>query len=104
VTGLRYRNFPPYIGLHPGIPPRNSVTLLLGHRGLNEALKVTYYEWHPQGLAYPGLPPSMEDAQQRRAERFRTEVVPFTGFENPKQPPDAAMTDYCLDLRRLSAP
>jgi uncharacterized protein (DUF2126 family) len=101
VTGLRYRNFLPNIGLHPGIASRNFITLVLAHRGLNEALQITYYEWHPQGLPYPGLPHDMEDAERRRSERFTTEIIPFKGFDQPKTPPDAAITDYCLDLRRL---
>ncbi len=101
VTGLRYRNFLPNIGLHPGIGSRNSITLVLAHRGLNEALQITYYEWHPQGLAYPGLPKDMEDAENRRNERFTTTIIPFKGYDHPKMPPDSAMTDYCLDLRRL---
>ncbi|WP_455210716.1 transglutaminase family protein [Kaarinaea lacus] len=101
VTGLRYRNFLPAIGLHPGIGARNSITLVLAHRGLNEALQITYFEWHPQGLAYPGLPKGMADAESRRSERFITEIIPFQGYDQPKIPPDSAMTDYCLDLRRL---
>ena len=102
VTGLRYRNFLPNIGLHPGIAPRDSIALVLAHRGLNEALQITCHEWHPQGLPYPGLPQDLEDAERRRSERFTTKIIPFKGFDQPKTPPDAAMTDYCLDLRRLS--
>ncbi|KPJ94162.1 MAG: hypothetical protein AMJ53_05835 [Gammaproteobacteria bacterium SG8_11] len=101
VTGLRYRNFLPNIGLHPGIGARNSITLVLAHRGLSEALQINYYEWHPQGLAYPGLPTDMDDAEHRRSERFTTEIIPFQGYDQPRTPPDSAMTDYCLDLRRL---
>ncbi|MCG6936726.1 MAG: transglutaminase family protein [Gammaproteobacteria bacterium] len=101
VTGLRYRNFVPSIGLHPAIAPRNTITLVLAHRGLKEALEITYHEWHPQGLPYPGLPEDMEDASRRRSQRFTTAVIPFQGFEQAKNPPDAAVTDYCLDLRRL---
>jgi uncharacterized protein (DUF2126 family) len=101
VTGLRYRNFLPNVGLHPGVAPRNSITLFLAHRGLDEALQITYSEWHPQGLAYPGLPKDMEDAELRRHERFTTKVVSVKGIDPPKLPPDSAMTDYCLDMRRL---
>ena len=101
VTGLRYRNFVPNIGLHPGISSRNSITLVLAHRGLNEALQITYNEWHPQGLAYPGLPKDLEDADKRRGERFSTKIISFNGYDQPNIPPDSAVTDYCLDLRRL---
>lgn len=101
ITGLRYRNFLPNIGLHPGIASRNSLTLVLANRGLNEALEITYSEWHPEGLAYPGLPKDMEDARQRRQERFTTRIISFNGYDQPKAPPETAVTDYCLDLRRL---
>ena len=102
ITGLRYRNFVPDIGLHPGVPSRNSITLVLAYRGLNEALEITYSEWHPHGLAYPGLPKDMVDAEQRRNERFTTKIISFNGNGQPKAPPDSAVTDYCIDLRRLS--
>ncbi|MGR9046395.1 MAG: transglutaminase family protein [Gammaproteobacteria bacterium] len=101
LIGLRYRNFVPTIGLHPGIPSRNSINLVLAHCGLNEALKITYSEWHPQGLAYPGLPKDMLDAEQRRHMRFSTKIIAFNGISQPKVPPDSAVTDYCIDLRRL---
>jgi uncharacterized protein (DUF2126 family) len=101
VTGVRYRNFQPTIGLHPGIAPLDSITLTLAHPSLNDALQVTYHEWHPQGLPYPGLPQDMDDAEKRRSQRFTTKIIPFQRFEQAKNPPDAAMTNYCLDLRRL---
>ena len=101
VTGVRYRNFQPTIGLHPGIASRNCITFVLVHRGLKEALEITYHEWQPQGLAYPGLPTDMADAEQRRNERFSTRVISFKGFDRPNKLPDSAITDYCLDLRRL---
>jgi uncharacterized protein (DUF2126 family) len=101
LTGLRYRNFQPIVGLHPGIASRDSITLVLAHRGLNEALEVTYSEWRPQVLPYPGLPEDMADAEQRRNERFTTKIISFEGYHQPKTPPDSAVTDYCLDLRRL---
>jgi uncharacterized protein (DUF2126 family) len=101
VTGIRYRNFQPMIGLHPGIAARDSVTFMLMHHGLDEALEVTFHEWQPQGLAYAGLPADMSDAAQRRQERFTARVVPCIAHVPPKQPPAAAVTDYCLDLRRL---
>lgn len=103
VTGVRYRHFQPTIGLHPGISARNSIQLILMHRGLDEALEVTYHEWQPQSLAYPGLPNDMDEALQRRAERFTTQVIPFDASAEPKLPPDSAVSSYCLDLRRLPA-
>ena len=100
IAGLRYRNFIPWIGLHPGIAPRNSVTLILVQPGARQALEITYHEWHPQGSAYPGLPETLEDAEKRRAERMTTKIVRFEG-QRPKTIPEYAITDYCLDLRWL---
>ena len=101
ITGLRYRNFLPNFGLHPGIAARNTITLVLAHRSLAEAMQITYNEWHPQGIAYPGLPVDIGDAEQRRAERFITQIISVSDYEPPLSPPDAALSDYCLDLRWL---
>ncbi|MGH8552189.1 MAG: transglutaminase family protein, partial [Methylococcales bacterium] len=101
VTALRYRNFMPLIGLHPGIAARHFVTLILAHRGQNEALEITYHEWQPQGLPYSGLPRDLQDAEQRRAERVTTRTIPFDCAKQPKTIPRSAITEYCLDLRRL---
>lgn len=70
ITGIRYRNFQPMIGLHPGIASRDSITLVIANPGLDEALEITYSEWQQQGLPYPGLPEDMAEADQRRNERF----------------------------------
>jgi uncharacterized protein (DUF2126 family) len=101
VTGLRYRNFMPFIGLHPGIKPHSSITLILANRHLDETLQITYHEWHPENEAYPGLPEDMDDAETRRSQRFTTSVIAIRGIDKPKDPPASAVTDYCLDLRRL---
>jgi uncharacterized protein (DUF2126 family) len=101
ITGLRYRNFQPIIGLHPGIAARQSITLVLAHPCMDTAMEITYSEWHPQGLPYPGLPKDIADAGQRRAERFNTRIIAFNDVGPPAAPPEAAVTDYCLDLRRL---
>jgi hypothetical protein len=68
---------------------------------LNEALEITYCEWQPQGLPYPGLPEDMAKAELRRDERFITKIISFNKFDQLKTPPDSAVTDYCVDLRRL---
>ncbi len=101
LTGVRYRNFLPFIGLHPGIAARESISLVLVQRGRNEALEITYHEWHPEGLAYPGLPADLNDAEKRRAERITTRIIPFESQNEPKSLPESARNDYCLDLRRL---
>ena len=101
VTGVRYRNFQPIIGLHPGIAARNSIRFVLAHRTLQEALEVTYHDWQPEGLAYPGLPSDMAEATRRRNERFTTRVISVSDLPQVKIPPASAVADYCLDLRRL---
>jgi len=101
ITGLRYRNFQPTIGLHPCISARNGISFILAHSGYDQALEITYHEWHPQGLAYPGLPDNITDANQRRRDRFTTKIINFQGNKKQKPLPGHAITDYCLDLRRL---
>jgi uncharacterized protein (DUF2126 family) len=100
-TGVRYRNFKPVIGLHPGIAARDSVRFVLTHRGLQEALEVTYHEWQPQALPYTGLPADKAEATRRRNERVITRVISVGDPVQVKTPPASAVTDYCLDLRRL---
>lgn len=101
LSGVRYRNFQPMIGLHPGITARNCIRFTLAHRGLAEALEVSYHEWQPQGLAYDGLPVDMTEANRRRDERFITRVVAVDESAWAKTPPATAVADYCLDVRRL---
>lgn len=101
VFGIRYRHFQPMIGLHPGIAPRNAISFVLRHRGLAEAMEVTYHEWQPQGLPYPGLPADMNDAEQRRRERLLSRVIALEDHGQSHPPPESALTGYCLDLRRL---
>jgi uncharacterized protein (DUF2126 family) len=101
LSAVRYRHFQPIIGLHPGIAARNRLSFILAHHGLHEALEVTYHEWQPQGLAYTGLPEDMAEADRRRSERFTTRVIPVDDHAQVKTPPPTAVTDYCVDLRRL---
>lgn len=103
VIGLRYRNFQPDIGLHPGIIARSGIVCVLSHPDLQEALEITYHEWHPEGLAYSGLPENIDDAKQRCQERFTTKIISFKSEQKAKTLPVYAATDYCLDLRRLPA-
>ncbi len=101
IIALRYRNFQPAIGLHPGILARHCLSFLLVHRDSDEALKLNYYDWRPEGQAYPGLPNDLTDAETRRSERFVTQTVSVKNAESPKALPNSAVTDYCIDLRRL---
>jgi uncharacterized protein (DUF2126 family) len=101
LTGLRYRNFVPDIGLHPGIGARRAINLVLAHRSLDEALQITYHEWHSQGLPYPGLPEDLVEAGRRREERFTARIISRKQQEPVKTPPESALSEYCLDLRWL---
>lgn len=102
VTGVRYRHFQPMIGLHPGIAARNCISFVLAHREKAIALEVTYHEWQPKGLPYAGLPVDMADAAQRRHERFTTREISISKCAQPEDPSPCAVSEYCLDLRRLS--
>jgi uncharacterized protein (DUF2126 family) len=100
LTGLRYRAFEPWIGLHPGIGKQAPVVLLLCRPGLDSAIRITLHDWQPQGEAYDGLPQNLQEARRRIAERFVVEILPAADIPAPRTPPPEALSDYCLDLRR----
>jgi uncharacterized protein (DUF2126 family) len=101
LTGVRYRHFQPMIGLHPSIAARNCISFVLVHRRMDKALEVSFHDWQPQGLPYPGLPTDMADAAQRRDERFTVREISISEYGQAQDPPPGAVTEYCLDLRRL---
>jgi uncharacterized protein (DUF2126 family) len=101
VMGLRYRSFVPWIGLHPGLEAQVPIVLTLIAPGSEQALRITLHEWQPAGLAYEGLPETLEEAERRRVERFVVERIPLAEVPPVKQPPSEALSDYCLDLRRV---
>ncbi len=104
VIGLRYRSFVPHAGLHPAIGAHGPLEVVLGHPALDTALRVVVHEWRPDGAPYPGLPLDLQDAAARRAERCVVQCTDAAGVPQPREPPPAACTRYCLDLRRLPAP
>ncbi len=99
VMGLRYRSFVPWSGLHPSLPAQMPVLRLHGQAG--RALEVTVHSWRPDGQAYPGLPECLEEAAERRAERVVATPVDPADAPVPREPPPAACTPHCLDLRRV---
>ena len=101
VMGLRYRSFVPWIGLHPGLEAQVPIVLTLIAPGSERALRITLHEWQPAGLPYDGLPESLEEAERRRIERFVVEEIPLAEVAQVMQPPNEALSDYCLDLRRV---
>jgi uncharacterized protein (DUF2126 family) len=101
VMGLRYRSFVPWIGLHPGLEAQVPLVLTLIPPGSDQALRITLHEWQPAGLPYDGLPETLEEAERRRLERFVVERIPIVEVPPLQQPPAEALSDYCLDLRRV---
>ncbi|MCB0207457.1 MAG: transglutaminase family protein, partial [Anaerolineae bacterium] len=101
LMGLRYRDFVPWRGLHPAIKPLGPVVLTLCHPGQDEALELSLHSWQPDGLPYNGLPGGLDEAAQRRTERLRSRIVSYADLPPVKMPPEDALSDFSLDLRRL---
>ncbi|MBR0565483.1 transglutaminase family protein [Azoarcus sp. L1K30] len=99
LAGIRYRSFVPLHGLHPALPAQDRVELVLTHPRTDHALRLTLFDWHPQGEPYDGLPASRAEARRRRAERLVSEVIEQCTLPPPTQAPDSAYSDYCFDLR-----
>lgn len=101
LLGVRYRSFVPWTGLHPGMPAESNIVLAV-RRPEGAAQRVTLHPWRTDGEAYPGLPSSLEEAAQRRADRVVTESIDAHSWGKPRLPPAQAVSPYCLDLRRLA--
>lgn len=101
LTGLRFRDFVPWRGLHPSIAPTNPVVLHLCHPDRAQALEVRLHNWRADGIPYDGLPDDLEDAAQRRAQRLLVKPVARADLPPGKPAPDQALTDYSFDLRCL---
>jgi uncharacterized protein (DUF2126 family) len=100
ITGLRYRAFVPWAGLHPGLGALTPIVLYLLPPGGENGLRCTLHDWQPEGKAYDGLPDNLDEARKRIAERFVVEVISQDDAPDAVNPPDKAVSDYCLDLRR----
>ncbi len=100
LTGLRYRNFVPSLGLHPGLGAHGPITLVLWRPGGSGALGITLHDWEPHGRPYDGLPVDAVEARRRRKERLVSEWLD-SPVEAAPLPPAKALTPYCLDLRWL---
>ncbi|MGD2118675.1 MAG: transglutaminase family protein [Chromatiales bacterium] len=101
ILGLRYRAFVPWTGLHPGIGKQMPLVLTLLPPAGDTALRITLHDWQPDSLPYDGLPDSIEEAQRRIRERFVIETISRHEIPQILEPPTTAVTDYCLDLRRV---
>jgi uncharacterized protein (DUF2126 family) len=100
ITGLRYRAFVPWVGLHPGLGAQTPVVLCLLPPGGEHGLRCTLHDWQPEGKPYDGLPDNLDEAHRRIAERFVVEEITPDQAPDAVSPPDEAVSDYCLDLRR----
>ena len=100
IMGLRYRAFVPWTGLHPGIGAQVPIVLTLLPPAAAQGLRVTLHDWQPQAKPYDGLPASLAEAQRRIGERFVVEAIGQSDAPVAVTPPDEALSDYCLDLRR----
>ncbi len=101
IRGLRYRAFVPWTGLHPGMGSQGPIVLTLLPPGAERGLRMTLHDWQPQEEPYDGLPDSIEEAQRRIRERFVVEEFAVIAAPGAVTPPDDALSDYCLDLRRI---
>ena len=97
LAGLRYRSFVPLAGLHPTLGAQSPLTLTLSHP-VEGSWQVTLHEWHPQGEPYPGLPSTIAEARQRRADRCVVKSLdePLTALTPP---PAEAVGQCVVDLR-----
>jgi uncharacterized protein (DUF2126 family) len=100
IIGLRYRAFVPWTGLHPGLAAQTPIVLCLLPPGGENGLRCTLHDWQPEGKPYDGLPDNLDEARRRIAERFEVEEITPDQAPDAVAPPDEAVTDYCLDLRR----
>ncbi len=105
VFGVRYCSFVPSNGLHPTLQIQAPLTLTLRHPEMAAQYVVRLHEWHPEGLAYPGLPRNLEDARERRSGRVTVvQEVRSDRHLGPESPadqerPSPGLTAYCLDVR-----
>lgn len=99
LSGLRYRDFTPWRGLHPTLSAQGPLNIILEHPELETALSATLYNWHPKGEAYDGLPSNLSDAATRRNERLVFKTVPRQQLPSAQKPPASAVSHYTCDLR-----
>jgi len=82
------------------VPAVSRMELHLVHRERGVGARIGIHGWRPDGSAYPGLPVDARDAARRRAERFVVDRVAAPDVPPPLESPPAALSPFCLDLRR----
>jgi hypothetical protein len=75
--------------------------LFLSHPDLEQALAVSLHNWRVEGLPYTGLPEDVDEAAERRAERFVVKTISRADIPPAVIPPLDAVTGFTLDLRGL---
>lgn len=119
VAGVRYRAWQPHSALHPTIGVHAPLVFDLMDRWNSRSLGgCTYHVSHPGGLSYDRFPVNAQEAETRRASRFRTDghtpgPVDLTSFGvptslgtlgGPAPPYHCPEYPYTLDLRRIPGP
>jgi uncharacterized protein (DUF2126 family) len=94
VVGIRFRAFTPALGLHPSLPARDPLELVVSVGERSYALAL--HAWIPGGGVYPGLPETDEEATQRRVQRF---VVQERKAPTWTRAPSGATTRHTIDAR-----
>ena len=84
VVGVRFRAFVPTLGLHPSLPARDPLELVVSVGERSYALAL--HAWIPGGGVYPGLPETDEEATQRKAPTWT-------------RAPSGATTRHTIDAR-----
>lgn len=101
ITGLRFREYKPWHGLHPGLEAQGPLRFTLTHPAMESGIEAELHGWQPQGHAYPGLPADLADATARRAERLVVRRIASHALPPAAVPPARAIRAYSIDLRRL---
>ncbi|MCU0673866.1 MAG: transglutaminase family protein [Myxococcota bacterium] len=94
VVGVRFRAFVPTLGLHPSLPARDPLELVVSVGERSYALAL--HAWIPGGGVYPGLPETDEEATRRRLRRF---VVEARKAPTWTRAPSGATTRHTIDAR-----
>lgn len=101
ICGIRYKCASAYPALHPHVSIQSPLEFEWVERASGETVAAArYHYWNPSAAIYEGRPKTMEEAEQRRLERWQTAddlVGKVPNKRTAKQSPEYRVT---LDLRR----